>query len=81
MNLDNLRDALFAADVLKRHSIKSSKALVDWMVDQNAELAKRYEEEGADGSATASKRLSKPALAKAEKFGFYLGLDSAWLYQ
>ena len=81
LNLDNLRDALFAADVLKRHSIKSSKALVDWMVDQNAELAKRYEEEGADGSATASKRLSKPALAKAEKFGFYLGLDSAWLYQ
>lgn len=81
LNLDNLRDALFSSDVLKRHSLKSDKALVDWMMEKNALLAKEFAVQGANGSRTASKSVSKSALAKAEKFNFFLGLDSTWLYQ
>ena len=80
LNLDNLRDALFASDVLKRHSIKSDKALLNWMEEKNMEMAARFAEQGANGSKTASKNVSKSALAKAEKFQFFLGLDSSWLY-
>lgn len=81
LNLDNLRDALFASDVLKRHSIKSDKALLSWMEEKNMETAARFADQGANGSKTASKSVSKSALAKAEKFQFFLGLDSSWLYQ
>mmetsp|Transcript_9366 Transcript_9366/g.20067 ORF Transcript_9366/g.20067 Transcript_9366/m.20067 type:complete len:482 (+) Transcript_9366:56-1501(+) len=81
LNLDNLRDALFSSDVLKRHSLKSDKALVDWMMEKNALLAKEFAAQGANGGRTASKSVSKSALAKAEKFNFFLGLDSTWLYQ
>ena len=81
LNLDNLRDALFASDVLKRHSIKSDKALLNWMEEKNMEMAARFADQGANGSKTASKNVSKSALAKAEKFQFFLGLDSSWLYQ
>ena len=81
LNLDNMRDALFASDVLKRHSIKSDKALLNWMEEKNMEMAARFAEQGANGSKTASKNVSKSALAKAEKFQFFLGLDSSWLYQ
>ena len=81
LNLDNLRDALFSSDVLKRHSLKSDKALVDWMMEKNAELAKEFAAQGANGSRAASKSVSKSALAKAEKFNFFLGLDSTWLYR
>jgi hypothetical protein len=81
LNLDNLRDALFASDVLKRHSIKSDKALLNWMEEKNMEMAARFAEQGANGSKTASKNVSKSSLAKAEKFQFFLGLDSSWLYQ
>lgn len=81
LNLDNLRDALFASDVLQRHSIKSNKALLNWMEEKNMEMAARFADQGANGSKTASKNVSKSALAKAEKFQFFLGLDSSWLYQ
>lgn len=81
LNLDNLRDALFASDVLKRHSIKSDKALLNWMEEKNMEMAARFADQGGNGSKTASKNVSKSALAKAESFQFFLGLDSSWLYQ
>lgn len=81
LNLDNLRDALFASDVIQRHSIKSDKALLNWMEEKNMEMAARFADQGANGSKTASKNVSKSALAKAEKTQFFLGLDSSWLYQ
>lgn len=77
LNIDNLRDALFAADVLKRHSIKSSKALFDWMSEKNKELGRQYVDGKAGSTVT---QVSKIALNKAVKFDFFLGLDSSWLY-
>jgi len=80
LNVDNLRDALFAADILKRHDIRSSKALLDWMAEKNQELAHRYKDGEGGGSGETVKEVSKTALAKAVKNEFYLGLDSSWLY-
>lgn len=45
LNIDNLRDALFASNVLKRHDIKSPKKLVDWMMVQNEVLREFYKKE------------------------------------
>lgn len=75
LNIDNLRDALFASNVLKKHDIKSPKALLEWMMVQNEVLGEFYQNE-----EHASKVL-KTALTKAQKFEMYLGLDSSWLYK
>lgn len=74
LNIDNLRDALFASNVIQKHSLKTPKALEDWMMGQNEMLATKFQAE--------ENRLLVPAsaLKKAEKYDFYLGLDSSWFY-
>lgn len=74
LNIDNLRDALFASNVLQRHSLKTPKALEEWMLAQNEILSTKFQSEES--------RMLFPerAIAKAEKHDFYLGLDSSWLY-
>ena len=76
VNVDNLRDALFASDVVKRHDLKSPAALEKWIMVQNEQLKKEYT---APDSKKAS-GVSKTALVKATKFNFFLGLDASWLY-
>jgi hypothetical protein len=74
LNIDNLRDALFASDVLQRHNIKTSTALEQWMLGQNELLASKFQSEENRKLVTAT------ALKKADTYDFYLGLDSSWLY-
>ena len=74
LNIDNLRDALFASNVIERHSLKSAKALEKWMVEQNKLLASKFQAE------EAQKLVSPTALKKAMKYQFFLGLESGWLY-
>jgi len=75
LNVDNIRDALFASKIIEKHSIKTSKALEDWILERNQLLATEFKEEDSKKSVSAN------ALKKAEKFQFYLGLDSGWLYK
>ena len=74
LNIDNLRDALFASNAIQRHSLKTPKALEQWMLGQNEMLASKFQSEDN------RKLVSVTALKKAEKYDFYLGLDSSWLY-
>jgi hypothetical protein len=74
LNIDNLRDALFAANVIKRHSLTTASALEAWLLEQNAIMEAKYQ------SDEAKKTVSVSALAKAETHSFYLGLDSSWYY-
>ena len=74
LNIDNLRDALFGAEIIKKHQIKSPKKLVEWMMAQNETLAVHFRNE------ENQQKVNKNALAKAVKYDFYLGLDSSWLY-
>jgi hypothetical protein len=75
LNIDNLRDNIFAAEIIKKHNIKNEKGLVKWMMSQNEALGQQIEKEGT------SKKINATALKKAKKFEFYLGLDMAWLYK
>lgn len=72
VSIDNMRDALFAANVLDRHQIKSPKGLEEWLLRQNELLKVKYETEGAS--------VPKQALAKAQKYDFYLGLSTSWYH-
>ena len=75
LNVDNLRDALFASKIIEKHSLKTTKALEEWIMERNDLLATEFQEE------TSRNSVSLNALKKAEKFQFYLGLDSGWLYK
>jgi len=76
LNVDNLRDSIFAAGIIKRHNIKSQKALITWVLGKNKEMEEKF---GKDTSNSSN--VSATALKKAKEFDFYLGLDMAWLYQ
>ena len=72
LNIDNLRDELFAAKILSRHGLKSGAALERWMLEQNGLLAAK----AANGELQGSEKQ----LQKASEHGFYLGLDKTWYY-
>jgi len=76
LNVDNLRDAIFAAEVLKKGQIKSKTALVKWMLQKNEEMKVKYSSTSGNKEDT-----NKAALEKAKKFDFYLGMDLTWLHQ
>ena len=75
LNIDNLRELLFTSDVVKRHGLKSPKAMETWLLQQNDRLREEYTKE----DSTKAAAMNKNALQKAIKFDFYLGLDSTWL--
>jgi len=75
LNVDNLRDALFAANVIKKHSLSSPKKLLAWLLNKNEALAAKYQsDEDFNG-------IPARALTKAQKFEFYLGLEPNWMYE
>lgn len=73
LNIDNLRDALFRAEILKRQNLSSPKQLFQWLLEQNNRAAEKFEKE--DEMA----KVGAKALEKAKANNFYLGLDSSWL--
>ncbi|EED92143.1 predicted protein [Thalassiosira pseudonana CCMP1335] len=81
LNLDNLRDALFASEVLQREKIGSGGELVKWITKKNMELKERYADIESKGSRENEVKVSETALNKAKKHDFYLGLESTWLYK
>lgn len=81
LNLDNLRDALFASEVIKREKIGSGGELVKWMVKKNEELKEVFMSNDGGGSLDGGKKVSDNALKKASKHEFFLGLESTWLYK
>jgi hypothetical protein len=76
VNVDNLRDNLFAANVIKRHNLKTATQLLDWMLAQNELVAGKYEND----VTAQSTNFSPKAWSKASSNKFYLGLESSWLY-
>ena len=93
LNIDNLRDAIFASGLLNKYKITTKTALLKLMLQKNDEMAEKYagkdkpvttiptdtDEVKLTKGALAKERKFQSALAKAKKFNFYLGLDSSWL--
>mmetsp|Transcript_22083 Transcript_22083/g.54574 ORF Transcript_22083/g.54574 Transcript_22083/m.54574 type:complete len:434 (-) Transcript_22083:1951-3252(-) len=75
LNEDNLRDAIFAADIIDRHSLKSHKQLHDWIMTQNDIMQEKIMQD-----EEAQQKVNAKALEKAKTFGFYLGLGKDWYY-
>ena len=74
LNIDNLRDALFASKVIDRHKLKSAKALETWIMGQNDMLATEFSGDSPPPGVSAR------AWEKATQHDFYLGLSSNWYY-
>ena len=75
LNIDNLRDSIFAANIIKRHNLKTGKQLLDWMTQQNDALGSKLESD-----TDAQTMFNAGAWNKASYNRFYLGLESGWLY-
>ena len=54
LNLDNLRDALFASEVIQRERMGSGGELVRWMSRRNDELRERYGDDNGGGGGGGS---------------------------
>jgi hypothetical protein len=83
VNVDNLRNSIFGANVLKRIGNKDSKKitsqhLIQWLLIQNARLGDKYESYFEERGKPMF--VSLKAWEKASQYGFYLGLESSWLY-
>lgn len=76
VNVDNLRNAIFGANILKRHRLTSSKQLVDWLLVQNAAIGEEYAND-----ETKRDFVKEKSWKKACSTDFYLGLESSWLYK
>ena len=76
-NVDNLRNSILGSKVLKRHKeLTTGKELADWLVTQNSVVGELYEMD------SERQQLIEPnAWLKASNNGFYLGLESSWLYK
>ena len=88
LNIDNLRDALFTADILNRYSIKNEKDLIEWMMQQNKDLGLKFQNmyDNYDDTIKKQKKFeakvfNKNILEKAVKNEFFLGLESSWLHK
>lgn len=75
VNVDNLRNNIFGANIMKRHRLRSGKQLFDWLLVQNAAVGASYELDAGRREA-----ISESAWEKASENAFYLGLESSWLY-
>jgi hypothetical protein len=72
LNIDNLREALFVAAVLDRHSIPNATALLDWMKSENDRLKVEYQQEAVRN------KVPEKVMEKVDANQFYLGLDATW---
>eukprot|EP00980_Cylindrotheca_fusiformis_P001786 scaffold406_cov57-Cylindrotheca_fusiformis.AAC.10 len=72
VNVDNMRNNIFGANIIKRHKLRSSKQLFDWLLVQNAAVGASYEcdEDRREG-------ISDRAWKKASESCFYLGLEKS----
>lgn len=75
VNVDNLRDNIFASNIIKKNNMKSNKDLLGWILDRNETLEKKYL-----SSKELQKSVNPKAWTKAKTNKFYLGLESSWLY-
>ena len=76
VNVDNLRNAVYGANILKRHKLSTSKQLLDWLLVQNAALGEEYANDEEKREFVKAKSWKK-----ANSNDFYLGLESSWLYR
>jgi hypothetical protein len=76
VNVDNLRDAIFGADILRRHKLTTSKQLLDWLLAQNAALREEY-----TNDEEKQEFIKAKSWKKASANDFYLGLGTSWLYK
>lgn len=76
VNVDNLRNSIFGANILTRHRLTTSAQLIDWLLVQNAALGEEY-------ANNEEKRqfVQANSWTKARTNDFYLGLESSWLYK
>jgi hypothetical protein len=73
--MDNLRDEIFASDIIVRHKIKSPKALEQWLMEQNHAVGEKWK-----ASDSLRESVAASVWSKAFANEFYLGLDKSWLF-
>ena len=85
VNLDNLREELFSAEIHARFNITTEEDFAAWLNGVNARLAARSDDDWLASrpkrgrGAGGSKATYLKALGKARENHFFLGMDFTWL--
>lgn len=79
VNIDNLRDAIFKANVVGRAGMGSAAQLVEWVRAKNNLIAKRSDAEWRESYRGRNADTVGKAVDKARANGFFLGLEPNWL--
>lgn len=76
LNVDSLRSDMFESQLIHRHELHTSEALLTWLLDKNDAMGRRSAEEwvSAVGKVHAGKALQKAAANQ-----FWLGMDRSWM--
>lgn len=79
VNIDNLRDAIFKANVVGRTGMSSAAQLVEWVKAKNARIAEKSDAEWKESYRGRNADTVAKAVDKARANNFFLGLEPNWL--
>lgn len=79
VNIDNLRDAIFKANVVGRTGMGSAAQLVEWVQTKNDLISRKSDAEWRESYRGRSADTVGKAVEKARANGFFLGLEPNWL--
>jgi hypothetical protein len=83
LNIDIFRDDLFSNNFLQLNKITAKDQLMEILLGVNEQLKLKYSEVQDGGDEESQQSYSKSfqtALAKAQKFDFYLGMEKQWMF-
>jgi hypothetical protein len=79
VNIDNLRDSIFKANVVGRTGMASAAQLVEWVRAKNDLIAQRSDAEWKESYRGRNADTVAKAVDKARANAFFLGLEPNWL--
>jgi len=80
LNVDVFRDELFQSDILTRFHLRTGDDVLQYLKNVNKKMEARSLEQWKEVYKGSASELEK-AITKAKKFGFFLGIDRAWMHR
>lgn len=86
LNADKFRDSVYESEILNRRNIRTTEELIAYIDKVNEKYSQRSEQEWREivlknGLFKTNGKMAEQAISKAQKYGFFLGLDASWMHE